>query len=86
MEHIVLLGGSTSGTAFEDDGVTPVANASVFAMEFDTRDIVTTTTIGADGDYFLEPLLTGDCGGAVDARSHGFVPESYNNNPFPFLI
>ena len=69
------VGGSISGTVYEADGITPIANAGVWAERDGGGGDGASTR--ADGTYTITGLPAGDYRVEASATSHGFVREYY---------
>ena len=60
IDFTLEAGGSISGTVYEGDGVTPVANADVWADSYDCCGVGEGTRTAADGTYTIKGLVPGD--------------------------
>ena len=72
-------GGTISGTVFEDDGVTAIANAWVWADSYDCCSGGNGTNTDASGNYTIQGLGAGDYRVQVYAFEQGYTTEFYNN-------
>jgi hypothetical protein len=87
IDFTLEVGGTISGTVLGPDGVTPVAGASVTAIDFDTRGGRATAT-AADGGYAIRGLPAGEYEVRVDTLDQGYLRECYPDdvqcrNPTP---
>ncbi len=69
-------GGSVTGTVYEADGTTPIANADVWANGYEEGGGNGYARTASDGTYMINGLQTGDY--RVEARGAGFAREFYN--------
>jgi len=69
------LGGAVSGTIYKSDGVTPLANASLFAL---TNKGVAISSTGPDGKYLLAGLVP-DNGAKIRLITYGYGMIAANN-------
>lgn len=70
--HAVLTNGTISGKITRADGVTPIASATVKALQGTTT--IATTTTSATGDYALSNLAAGSY--RIEASATGFGTKS----------
>ena len=77
IDFSLAAGGSISGTVYEGDGVTPVANADVWAESYDCCGGGNGTRTGSDGTYTIQGLPAGDHRVQVDVSHRGLVREFY---------
>jgi hypothetical protein len=69
-------GGSISGHIYQKDGVTPIAGASVYAIDVSVNDLKYTNS-ALDGTYTITGLTTASY--YVNVLLIGFIPEFYDN-------
>ena len=72
-------GGSISGTVYEADGATPVANADVWADTYDCCAGGAWARTESDGTYLLSGLAADDYRVQVQVPDEGLVPEFYDD-------
>jgi hypothetical protein len=73
IDFVLDTGGSISGHVYRSDGVTPVANAEVYAENDDFSDSVDTS---ADGSYIIRDLYSDSY--KVHVRASGYLTTYYN--------
>ena len=78
IDFVLQTGGSVSGTVYEADGVTPVANADVWAESYDCCGVGNGTRTASDGTYAIEGLPPGAYRLQVDASDRGLVRQFYD--------
>ena len=77
IDFALAAGGSISGTVYEADGVTPIADADVWAENYECCGGGNDTRTSADGTYTIDGLVSGDY--RVRAQAQGHVREFYDN-------
>lgn len=76
-DFVLEAGGSVSGTVFEADGVTPIADMSINPQIFSTGYTLGGTSTNADGTYTLTGLPPGDY--RIQACGRCANPQVYVN-------
>lgn len=69
------LGGAVSGIVYKSDGITPLVNASLFAL---TNKGIATSSTGPDGKYILEGLVP-ESGAKIRLITYGYGMIEVNN-------
>ena len=77
IDFALAVGASISGTVYEADGVTPIADADVWAENYECCGGGNDTRTSADGTYTIDGLVSGDY--RVRAQAQGHVREFYDN-------
>ena len=78
IDFTLAVGGSISGTVYESDGTTPVANADVWADSYSCCGGGNGTRSGADGTYTVSGLAPGDYRVQAQAEAQGLTREFYD--------
>ncbi len=79
IDFTLVQGGSISGTVYEADGVTPVANANVWANSYVCCGDGNGTRTGSDGTYTISALAPGEYRVQAAAEDQGLAGEFYND-------
>ena len=78
-------GGSISGTVYQSDGTTPLANVDVWANTYDCCGGGNGTRTASDGTYTISGLSSDDYRVEVFANGQSFAGEFYNDTRDWFL-
>lgn len=77
IDFYLAKAGSISGHVYEEDGITPIAGASVYAFPITGDHPGGGANTGPDGSYTIEGLPSGSY--TVQASVSDHVAEYYNN-------
>ena len=79
MDFSLEAGSSISGTVYLADGITPVANADVWADSYDCCGGGEGTRSASDGTFTIEGLVPGDYRVQARASDQGLTREFFDD-------
>ena len=80
IDFTLRAAGSISGAVVLADGGTPLADVPIEVRDFDTLDLIGTTTTAADGTYLIIGLPTDTYRVDADSAAYGFPRQCYRDD------